>query len=49
MALTRFLPDAYTQILIGVVLLATVLPASGQGAQAFECLEHGLALCGQGM
>jgi sodium/bile acid cotransporter 7 len=38
MALTRFLPDAYTQILIGVVLLATVLPASGQGAVAFAWL-----------
>src|SRR5690606_10455326 len=36
MSLSRFLPDAYTQILIGVVLLATLLPASGQGALAFE-------------
>lgn len=40
MALTRFLPDAYTQILIGVVLLATLLPASGPGATAFAWLTR---------
>jgi sodium/bile acid cotransporter 7 len=40
MALSRFIPDAYTQILIGVVLLATFLPASGQGAVAFEWITN---------
>ena len=45
MALLRFLPDGFTQALIAVVLVATVLPASGQGALAFEwftCLAIGL-------
>jgi sodium/bile acid cotransporter 7 len=40
MLLFRFLPDAYTQLLIGVVLLATLLPASGPGATAFAWLTR---------
>lgn len=36
MSLRRFLPDAFTQTLLAVVLIATVLPASGQVAVAFE-------------
>lgn len=34
----RFLPDNFTLALIGVVVLATVLPAQGVGARAFELI-----------
>ena len=38
MSRPRFLPDNFTLLLIGVVLLATVLPARGLGAQVFEVI-----------
>ena len=40
MFLRRFLPDAFTQTLLAVVLIATVLPASGQVAVAFEWITN---------
>jgi sodium/bile acid cotransporter 7 len=40
MFLRRFLPDAFTQTLLAVVLVATVLPASGQVAVAFEWITN---------
>ncbi|WP_457788503.1 bile acid:sodium symporter family protein [Pseudomonas sp. PL-6] len=40
MSLRRFLPDAFTQTLLAVVLIATVLPASGQVAVAFEWITN---------
>lgn len=38
MARSRFLPDNYTLAILGTVVLASVLPASGQVAQGFEWL-----------
>jgi len=38
MARSRFLPDNYTFAILGTVVLASVLPASGQVAQGFEWL-----------
>src|SRR5690606_17051581 len=40
MLLFRFLPDAYTQLLIGLVLLAHLLPARGPGASACAWQPH---------
>lgn len=40
MSLRRFLPDAFTQTLLAVVLIATVLPASGQVAVAFAWITN---------
>ena len=38
MARSRFLPDNYTLAILGTVVLASVLPATGQVAQGFEWL-----------
>jgi sodium/bile acid cotransporter 7 len=38
MARSRFIPDNYTFAILGTVVLASVLPASGQVAQGFEWL-----------
>ncbi len=40
MSLRRFLPDAFTQTLLAVVLVATVLPAGGQVAVVFEWITN---------